>query len=420
MKIKIKSAKILDPNSSSNGKVRNVIIQNGKITDITEANVKSDVEIMGKDLKVSPGWVDLWTSFGDPGNEQKEDLKTGLQVASAGGFTGVTLLPNTIPPIQTKNDISYVTSQNASSITQVYPMGSVTVNNEGDSFTEMLDLNDAGANVFSDGLHPINKADILLRTLLYLQKTDGLLINKPGDLSLNKFGVMHEGKMSTILGMKGMPRIAEEIMISRDIMILGYTGGRLHFANISSAGSVDLIRKAKKAGLNVSCDVAVYSLLFDDSSLSTFDSNYKVDPPIREKSDIKALKKGLKDGTIDAITTSHQPQDVESKNMEYDLAEFGMLGLQTFLPMLLSSDTGLSWDEIIQKISINPNSLLQREQSKIEKGETAEITVFSDTEVWEYNEKSNVSKSMNSPLLDQKLKGKVKAVFNNKKHQVFG
>jgi len=239
----------------------------------------------------------------------------------AGGFTEIALLPNTSPSVETKNAISYLTRNNEDQLVTYYPLASVTRGNKGEELTEMIDLHRAGAVGFTDGLKPLWHTDIFLKALQYLQSFDGVLIDHPEDTWLNMFGQMHEGTNSTRLGLKGMPRIAEEIAVSRNIELLAYAGGRLHCARISTARTVDLIRAAKKR-LKVSCDVAAYQPVLNDELLKEFDTNYKVNPPLRERVDNDALIKGLKDGTIDVICSGHTPQDEESKNVEFDLSEF--------------------------------------------------------------------------------------------------
>ncbi|MCL4161252.1 UNVERIFIED_CONTAM: hypothetical protein GTU68_031419, partial [Idotea baltica] len=281
---------------------------------------------------VSMGWFDMRANFNDPGYEHKEELNSGLKAAAVGGFTSVALLPNTNPCIETKNDVGYLMSKNQSSVTQIYPLGAVTKGCKGEDFTEILDMHAAGAVAFTDGENPIWNTDILLKTLQYLQKFDGLLMNRPEDTYLTAFGTMNEGITSTLLGLKGMPGLAEEIMVNRDIELLKYAGGRIHFSNVSTAHALRQIAKAKKKGLNVTCDVAAHNLIFDDSVLSDYDTNYKVNPPLRNKRDLKALERGLNSMNIDVIVTAHSPQDEESKKLEFDHADFGMLGLQTFFP----------------------------------------------------------------------------------------
>ncbi len=414
MSILIHSAQIIDPQSSFHLKKKNILIsESGIIRYIGSDTPEAKKKIEGKNLKVSPGWFDLRANFNDPGMEYKEDLNSGRQTAAAGGFTGVALLPNTNPTVESKNEIGYITAGNTTAVTQVYPYGAITKSCKGEELTEMLDMHAAGAVAFTDGEKPVWHTDIFLKTLLYLRKLDALLINKPEDKYLNAFGTMHEGKVNTVLGMKGMPRIAEEVMIKRDLQILEYAGGRLHFSNISSAESVKMIRKAKKNGLRVTCDVAAYSLIWEDKMVADYETCFKLNPPLRELNDIRALEKGLFDGTIDAITTSHSPQDKESKRLEFDHAEFGITGLQTFFSLLL---TKYSWDEVLMlmdKFTINPRKILGLEIPAIAEGQKANLTLFDPDGEWTFTDEVNLSKSDNNPLRNQKLKGTIIGVLNN-------
>jgi len=412
MKILIKAAEVFDPESDFNRHVVDLMLENGRITRIGENLNEEGTIIRGNNLKVSPGWMDLNTSFGDPGYEHKEDLQSGLEAARAGGFTAVALMPNNNPVSQTKNSISYLKANNAHNVTQVYPIGAVTIDTAGENLTEMLDLHYAGAIAFSDGTHPVWHTDIMVKALLYLQKIDALLIQRPEDIWLNKFGTMHEGYASTMLGMKGMPSLAEELMIERDLKLLEYTGGKVHFGKISTARSVELIRTAKKKGLKVTCDVAAYQMGFTAEALVNFETNYKVNPPFRDEEDNDALIGGLKDGTIDAIVSAHQPQDEESKNLEFDLADFGVINLQTVWPQLLQLKEKVPLDLLIEKVSTNPRKLTGLKVPTIAEGKKANVTLFDDSE-WEFNQKSNFSKANNSPYFKQKLKGKIIASINN-------
>jgi dihydroorotase len=415
MKILLQAPEILDPQSPFHQKEKNVLITNGRITEIGDKNYSADKVIRAEGMKLSTGWFDLGASISDPGMEQKEDLESGTRAAAAGGFTEVAVLPNTLPSVQTKNEISYITRGNDTRLVQVHPMASVTKNNKGEELTEMIDLHEAGAIAFTDGLKPIWHTDILLKSLQYLQKFNGLLIDHPEDIWLNLFGQMHEGINSTMLGLKGLPRIAEDIVVSKNLELLGYAGGRLHFAKISSGKAVDQIRSAKKR-LNVSCDITAYQTLFDDSYLSGSDTNLKVSPPLREKSDNDALIKALKDGTIDVICSGHVPQDEESKNIEFDLADFGIINLQTFGANLVALSKWVDWDVLIEKVSVNPRKLLNLEIPKIDVDEKANLTLFDPSRVWRFDEKTNLSKSRNSPWYGKEVTGKAVAVFNNSKH----
>jgi dihydroorotase len=412
MKILIQGPEILDPSSPFHKKEKNVLINNGRITDIGDKNFSADKVIKGEGMKLSTGWFDMGTFIGDPGLEHKEDLESVAKAAAAGGFTGIAVLPNTAPCVQTKNEISYLVKGNDSQLVQVHALAAVTKNNKGEELTEMIDLHEAGAVAFTDGLKPIWHTDILLKSLQYLQKFDGLLIDHPEDIWLNLFGQMHEGVNSTKLGLKGMPRIAEDIAVNRNLDLLGYAGGRLHFSRLSSGRSVDLIRAAKKK-MNVTCDITVYQSLLDDSLLSDFDTNYKVNPPLREKHDSDALLKGLKDGTIDVLTSGHTPHEDESKNLEFDLADFGMINLQTFAAQLATLSQTVELELLIEKITVNPRRLLGLDIPKIDVDEKANLTLFDPNRTWTFDEKANFSKSKNSPWLNKEIRGKSVAVFNN-------
>lgn len=419
MSILIKSAQVLDEHSPFHLQKVNILIsESGVIKYIGPEQPASRRVVEGHNLKVSIGWFDMRANFSDPGFEHKEDLQSGCRAAASGGFTGVALLPNTKPVVESKNEIAYLKAGSASSVTQVFPYGAVTKGTLGEDLTEMLDMHSAGAVAFTDGEKPIWNTDILLKTLLYLQKFNGLLINRPEDPHLSAFGMMHEGPMSTSLGLKGLPRLAEELMVRRDIELLKYAGGRLHFANLSTAGSVELVRKAKKHGLNVTCDVAVYNLMWDDSALADYDTNLKVNPPLREASDIRALERGISEEHIDVIVSSHSPQDTESKRLEFDHAEFGMTALQTFYPIVLRKSGEELFLVYLRKFTQNPRLLLGLPMPIIREEEKANITVFDPDQEWVFDDKTNLSKSVNSPLFGKKLRGKVIAAINNGKSYI--
>ncbi|WP_333820262.1 dihydroorotase [Ohtaekwangia sp.] len=417
MKILIQNAEILDPQSPYHQKQKNVLINNGRIAEIGDKNYSADKVIRAEGMLLSPGWFDLGTFVGDPGLEHKEDLDSVSKAAAAGGFTEIAVLPNTTPSVQTKNEVSYITRGNDTRLVEIHALAAVTRNNKGEELTEMIDLQEAGAVAFTDGLKPIWHTDIFLKALQYLQKFNGLLIDHPEDIWLNMFGQMHEGVNSTMLGLKGMPRIAEDIMIGRNLELLGYAGGRLHMARLSSGKAIDVIRSAKKKW-NVTCDIAVYQPLLDDTMLADFDTNYKVNPPLREKSDNDALIKGLKDGTIDVICSGHVPHEDESKELEFDLADFGITSLQTFGANLVSLSKAVEWSTLIEKVTVAPRKLLSLEIPTIETEAKANLTLFDPKRTWTFDEKSNFSKAKNSPWYGKEVTGKVVAVFNNNKHRI--
>lgn len=416
MKILIQSAEILDKESPFHKKKKNVLIHSGKIAEIGDKNYSADKVIEAEGMTLSTGWFDLGAFAGDPGLEHKEDVQTLSKAAAAGGFTEVALLPNTHPPVQSKNEVSYLLGNNQNRLVQIHPLASVTRNNKGEELTEMIDLHEAGAVAFTDGLKPLWHTDIFLKSLQYLQKFDGLLIDHPEDTWLNLFGQMHEGINSTRLGLKGMPSIGEEIAVSKNLKLLGYAGGRLHFSRISTARTVALIRQAKKDGLTVTCDIASYQPLLDDSALQEFDSNYKVNPPLREKSDNDALIKGLKDGTIDVLASGHLPQDDESKNLEFDQADFGIINLQTVGSQISALSKWVPLEDLIEKITANPRKIIGLEVPTIDVGAKANLTLFDPQLEWVFSPELNLSKSKNSPWLGQALTGKAVATFNNARH----
>ncbi len=415
MKLFLKSALVVDKKSGYHLKKRDILIKDGIIVSVGTDLKEEGHVVESKSLRVSPGWFDMRANFCDPGYEYKEDIISGCQAAAAGGFTGVAVLPNTKPVIQSKNEISYIIDKAKNCLTDVYPYGSVTHDNSGEELTEILDQFNAGIVAITDGEKPIWNTDILYKTLQYLRKIDGLVINKPEDKWLNMLGLMHEGKVNASLGLKGMPRIAEEVMIERDIRILEYAGGKLHLSNISTADAVRLIRQAKKSGLGITCDIAAYQLAFHDSDLVDFDTNLKVNPPLREKSDTNALFNGIESGVIDAVVSSHTPQDIEGKRLEYDLAEYGMTGLQTVYPILNNVLKEKNEEMIVDLLSMNPRGILKIPVPVIEEGEKANLTLFDNQAEWELDEKTNFSKSRNSPFWGQKLRGKVIAVINKGK-----
>lgn len=414
MKILIQAPEILDPGSPFHQKEKNVLIHNGRIAEIGDKNYSSDKIIKAEGMKLSIGWFDLGTFIGDPGLEHKEDLESGTHTAVAGGFSEIAMLPNTIPCVQTKNEISYLIRGNQNRLVQVHPMASVTRNNMGEELTEMIDLHAAGAVGFTDGLKSIWHTDILLKSLQYIQKFNGVLIDHPEDYWLNLFGQMHEGVNSTRLGLKGMPRIAEDIVIGKNLELLQYAGGRLHFSRISTARSLELIKAAKRK-LNVTCDVTVFQALLDDSLLGDFDTNFKVNPPLRERADNENIIKALRDGTVDVLCSGHVPHDEESKNLEFDRAEFGIISLQTFCANLTSLSKSVDWDVLIEKVTTGPRQVLQLEVPRIEENAKANLTLMDPNHKWVLNEKTNYSKSKNSPWFGKELTGKAVAVFNNGK-----
>lgn len=412
--IVIRSAEIIDSTSEWNGKTRSILIEDGVIKKISEKELSADTIIEGKGLKVSVGWMDMRVTTGDPGHEYKEDLHSVCYAAMQGGFTAIAVLPNTTPPMQTKESVEYIKSKTREKLVDVFPIASLTVNSKGEELTEILDMNASGAVGFSDGVKPIWHSDLLLRALLYMQPINAQLIVHAEDRYLSQGGQMNEGKTSTMLGLKGIPKLSEQIIVERDLSILEYTGGKIHFAHISSPKSLELIKDAKRKGLKVTCDIASYQLALDDTLLTTFDSNLKVNPPLRSKRDIDVFWRYINDGTIDAIVSDHIPQDTESKQLEFDQADFGMIGLETMFSIVNTHNSKVDLEKLIDKITISPRTILDIELPQIKEGAKANLTIF-DTDIeWILSVKDLRSKSVNTPFIGKKLRGRAVAVINNK------
>ncbi|WP_143962049.1 dihydroorotase [Litoribacter populi] len=357
----------------------------------------------------SKGWVDLKCFNGEPGLEYKEDLESLGDGLAKSGFVKSVLLPNTDPVIQNKNDVEFLKTKTSNFFSDIILQAALTKDAKGEDFTEILDLANSGVKVFGDGLRPLSNSDRLMKALQYLQKFEGIVFDHSYDPLLAIFGQMHEGEASTRLGMKGIPSLAEEVAIQKNIEILKYTGGRIHFQTVSSRKSIDLIREAKKDGLYVTADISLYQLLFSDEDLVTFDTNMKVKPPFRGRDERKALIEGLIDGTIDAIVSNHRPQDFDAKHIEFDYAGHGMIGLQTFLPGLIQLEKELGWPLLIDKITDGPNQVLGQNDNDT-------LVIFDPSETWTFNSKNNTSKSNNSPWFGKELTGKVKYVINGEKY----
>jgi len=411
MNLLIKSATIIDSNSPFHQKVADILIEKGHISSIA-SNIDADVETVdAKGKYVSPGFFDLNCNIGELGLETKEDLQTGTKAAMAGGFTGLALMPNTQPPVHSKAEVEYLLNRAKNNLVDVYPIGTISHKRDGKDLAEMYDMFLSGAKAFTDGNRPVQDAGLMERALLYTQGFDALIFSYPEDTAIAGKAKVHEGVVSTLLGMKGIPSLAEELMIARDLYLAEYTESKIHFSTISTERSVELIKEAKRKGLKVTCDVAAHHLILTDEALTGFDSQYKVKPPLRTQKDVKALIKGLKDGTIDAIVSQHTPHEVEFKDVEFEVAEFGMIALQTALSTVLS--TGLDISLIVEKLAINPRTILNIEPAVVAEGSKANLTLFDVDAEWEYTRKNNQSKSYNSPFIGQNLKGKVVLVYNN-------
>ena len=362
---------------------------------------------------VSIGWMDIGVQTCDPGFEHQEDLNSTMQAARAGGFTSVAPFPNNKPAAHSKSEILYIKNQTKDYLVDFLPIGALSVDCKGRDIAEMLDMYHAGAVAFGDGSVPTQDSGLILRGLQYAKIFEGLVMNFPFDKSVAPHGQMHEGFVSTTLGLSGIPSMAEELTVQRDLQLLEYADSKLHFHNISTAGSVVLIRAAKKRGLKVTASVAAMNLCFDDSKLQNFDANFKVMPPLREASDVEALTIGVRDGTIDYISSNHTPVDTEGKDLEFAYAQFGVIGLETTFSMLNTYCKTLAINQLVNAMAIQPRKVLGLEIPEIKEGNLANLTIFNPEKEWLFTEKNIYSKSKNTPLIGQILRGRVEGVVNS-------
>lgn len=415
MQILLKNAQIFD--GSQERPKQDILVRNGLIEAIgSNLDAGADTEVWASEqLCVSPGWLDVGVYAADPGFEHREDLTSVAAAAAAGGFTAIACLPNTDPALHTKSEILYIKNKASSLPVHCYPIGAVSYACEGKDLAELFDMHAAGAIAFSDGKRSVQDAGLLLRAMQYAQAFNGLIINVPHHKTIATGGQMHEGIMSTSLGLKGLPAMAEELMVQRDLSLLEYSGGRLHIHLVSTARSVAMIRAAKQAGQAVTCSVAVANLCFSDEKLSTFDSNWKISPPLRADSDAAALLEGLEDGTIDFICSNHTPWHEEAKNLEFTYADFGMTGLETSFALCRTFlGNNLNINQLVEKMSLAPRKILGLPIPSIAIGARAELTVFDPEKEWVLEEKNIRSKSRNTPFIGQTMRGKVLGILSGK------
>ena len=413
MNLLLRKAKIIDVNSIFHNKIVDVEINNGIFSAIGEnLPLKKDFKEINLDhLQISNGWFDSSVSLGEPGFEDRETIQNGLNVAAKSGFTKIALQPNTFPIIDNQSQINFVKSKAKELATEIYPIGALTKNSEGKDLAELFDMKNAGAVAFGDYNKNMNNPNLLKIALQYVQDFDGLVIAFSQESNIKGNGVVNEGIVSTRLGLKGIPALAEELQIAQNLFVLEYTGGKLHIPTISTAKSAQLIREAKAKGLKVTCSVSVHHLVLTDEKLETFDTRYKVSPPLRTNEDRLELIKAVKDGTIDLITSDHNPIDIEHKKMEFDLAKNGTIGLESAFGALL---TVLPIEIIIDKLT-SANKLFLQKQEVIAIDSTANITLFTTEGNSIFTAENILSKSKNSAFLGMEMKGKVYGIYNNQK-----
>lgn len=414
MKVLIKDATILSPASPFHGQSKDILIENGIISEIgNQLNTSESLIIETEGLHVSCGWMDCFANFCDPGNEYKETLETGAMAAAAGGFTQVMLMPDTQPVVHNKSQVEYIIQKSKQLPVSILPIGSVTKNGEGRELAEMYDMYNSGAIAFSDGLSPIQSSGMLQKSLQYLLAIDATIIQVPDDKSIGSGGLMNEGVVSTRLGLQGKPAIAEEIFIARDIELAKYTGSKIHFTGVTTKKSLELIAAAKKEKINVSCSVTPYHLFFCDEDLLTYDTNLKVNPPLRTTEDRDALKEGIKNGVVDFIASHHQPQDWDHKICEFEYAKDGMEGLESVYGA--ARICGIAAEDFVKMQTENIRNIFNLPIPLINKNEPANLTLFNTDEEYILEEKNIYSKCRNNAFIGKTLKGKVIGIINGDK-----
>jgi len=408
----LKSATIIDAYSPYHKQIKDILITDGIITKIDNSiTIKEQHKIVELDnLHVSTGWFDTSVSFGEPGYEERETIKHGLLVAAKSGFTDVAVNSNTNPVIDNKSAVEFLINKASGFATNLFPIGSLTQQSKGIEMAEMYDMQQSGAVAFGDYNKPITNDNLLKVALLYTQNFNGLALSFPKNELIAGEGVANEGKNSTLLGLKGIPALAEELQVCRDLFLLEYTEGKLHIPTISTKKSVQLIKDAKKKGLNITCSVAVHNLFLTDDELHDFDGNKKVNPPLRTSEDANALLEGLKDGTIDMITSDHNPIDIEHKKVEFSTAKDGTIGLESAFGVLNSV---LDLETIVNCLSNNPKERFEINKTSIKENEKACLSIFNPSGISTFSKENIISTSKNSIFLGKELKGTVYGIYNN-------
>lgn len=398
---------------------KDIRIKDGEIAEIAEEISATDVEEVfdANGAFISGGWMDMHVHFREPGFEHKETVETGCRSAAFGGFTEVACMPNTKPATHTRDVVEFIKKKAENQAVDVHPIGCVTKERAGKSIAEMSDMKAGGAVAFSDDGDPVYNSQVMRVALEYSSMLGVPVINHEEDLELSRPGHMNEGVVSTKLGLEGTPGIAEETMIARDILIAGFTGGHIHVAHISTRKAVDLVRKAKEEGVNVTTEVCAHHFDLTDEEIDKrhFDTNVKMHPPLRTQDDVDAMIEGLADGTIDVICTDHAPHAIEEKEVEFIYAPNGITGLDTawsITNMRLLKPGKLTIEQVLEKLVVNPRKILNLKVPTIKVGEKANLTIFNTDEEWTYSDKEVRSKSKNSPYLGDTLTGRATAIYN--------
>ncbi|HAO46742.1 MAG TPA: dihydroorotase [Ferruginibacter sp.] len=411
MKVLIKQAQVISSSSPFNGQTKDILIDDGRIVKIADAiTEKAGQVIEEKGLCVSVGWMDVFADFADPGSEYKETIASGAKAAAAGGFTDVMLIPNTQPVTDSKPQVDYIVHKAKDTAVSIHPIAAITKQTEGKELAEMYDMQQTGAIAFSDGIHPVQNSGLLLKALQYVKTVGGTVIQLPDDTSIGANGLMNEGLISTQMGLPGKPAMAEELMVARDIKLTRYAASKLHFTGVSSPKSMEYIRRAKEGGINVSCSITPYQVFFCDEDLQEYDTNLKLNPPLRNKTDMLAMRKALLDGNIDCIASHHLPQHWDAKTCEFEYAKPGMISLETVFAVVTS--LGLPAGLFVEMQAVNTRKIFGLPIPEIKEGENACLTLFNPTASFTYDPAGIKSKSKNSPFTGKELKGKVTGIIH--------
>ncbi len=413
----LQGGRILDPEAGSLREA-DVLIRDGRIDAVASGLTPNGFRVYDCSGKmISPGWIDMHVHFREPGFEYKETIETGCRAAAFGGFTAVACMPNTDPPIHTRDVVEFIIERSEKTAVDVHPIACVSKYRKGKELTEMADLAEGGAVAFSDDGSPVQDSGLMRRALEYSSTLDRTIINHMEDLTLNPEGHMHEGDVSTRLGIPGIPSLAEEVMIARDVLLAEFTGGHVHVAHISTAAAVDLVRRAKERGIRVTAEVCPHHFTMTDEAVEEtgFSTHTKMHPPLRSAMDVEALKEGLRDGTIDAICTDHAPHASFEKEVEFIAAPFGIIGLETAWGLTGREliDAGiLSVEDAVRKLTVEPRRILRLPIPRLEEGHPANLTIFDASTRWTFDARHVRSKSRNTPFIGSEMVGRAWAIYN--------
>jgi dihydroorotase len=414
MNVLLQQVTIIEASSAYHKQVKDILIVDGFIKQIANnISLENCDVIKGTNLHVSIGWLDIFADFAEPGNEHRETLESGANAAAAGGFTDIMLIPNSNPAVDSKAQVEFLIERSKQLPINIHPIGAVTKNIDGNTLSEMYDMHASGAVAFGDGTKSIQQSGVLLKAMQYVAAKNATIIQIADDKSISDGGLMNEGIESTKLGLPGKPAIAEELMIARDIELLGYTNSKLHITGVSTKKGLELIVAAKKRGLQITCSVTPYHLLFCDEDLNGYDTNLKLNPPLRTREDMLALQNALRSGEIDCLASHHSPQSWDDKTCEFEYAKNGMITLQTLYGAVskLMDDT----EALVKLLSENNRNIFDIAKPTIEENAIACLTIFEPNKEYVFEENMILSKSKNSAFVGKMMKGKVVGIVKNNK-----